>query len=148
MKVISTVHCISTWNTACLTFSGWTIHYLCIKTFTLAKKCVGKTLAYNWGVNNEKDIGVILDDFLFICLPFPVYILHRPRGHYELSIPLPTCQFETKQELFKKWKWNCTQELDLSKPWLLTNQSLPENRKTNKKERSKSSSISILKKNK
>lgn len=107
-----------------LSFDSWkpfqlylAFHYLFTTTFIWAEKHVGKTLAYNWGVNNEKAISVILDNFLFAWTPsfFPVYIFHRLRECYELSIPLPDSRFETNQELFEKGKGNFTRVLDLSK---------------------------------
>lgn len=91
----------------------------------------------SWGVNNEKAIGIILDNFFCLpsfCLPFPVYILHKWRGHHELNMSLTACRYKTKQEFSEKGKWTFSQDLDLSKSCLVTTQSFPENRKTNRKE--------------
>lgn len=70
MKAISIVHYVSISNIICQIFSGWAFCYLFTTTFILAEKCVGKTFAYNWGVNNEKAISVILDNFLFVWTLF------------------------------------------------------------------------------
>lgn len=69
IKAFSTVHCVPMWNIISLIFSGWTFDYLYTITFILAENRVGKTLGYNRGVNNEKVITVMLDNFLFSWTP-------------------------------------------------------------------------------
>lgn len=125
-KATSTIHCVSIWNIICLIFAGWTFYYLCTTTFILAEKCVRKTLAYNWGVNNEKASSVILDSILFAWTP-AFSSLYPAQLKKAFLVEHPIAWYQVWNQSGVTWegemKWKFTQELRLSKSQLLTNQS-------------------------